>query len=106
MYSAEKCLIGSFDRKLTQSWGFAQTLETLPRVYYGKVKLMPLLAYLPIVKVNRHKTFAIISINTAIALSITNTIKLKKFVLLVLDLLNLPLNKLTVALRFPVHNGS
>jgi hypothetical protein len=72
------------------------------------------ISILPIVKVNRHKTFAIIWINiamgvappSAIALSIMNTIKLKKFVRLALALLNLPLNRLTVALRFPERNGS
>jgi hypothetical protein len=74
---------------------------------------MQLLPYLLIVKVSRHKTFAIILVNTAMpsagyayALLITNTIKLKKFVLLVLDLLNLPLNRLTVELRFPERTGS
>ena len=42
----------------------------------------------------------------AYASSTTNTIKLNKFVRLVLERLNLPLNRLTVELRFQKRNGN
>ncbi len=75
-------------------------------LYYGKVKLRLLLPYSLIVRVNKHKTFAVILINIAFALLTTNIIKLNRFVQLVLVRLNLPLNRLTVEQRFLGHNGN